>query len=57
MAGGQCHRRLAYESNNLWTYLLDPFLAIYALFALANDALGALLGQRRPSGPMRKLSG
>jgi len=23
-----------YESNNLWDYLLDPFLAIYAIYAL-----------------------
>ena len=28
-----------YESGNLWDYLLDPFVAIYALFALLMSAL------------------
>jgi len=28
-----------YESNNLWDYLLDPFLSIYALCAIAIQAV------------------
>lgn len=32
-----------YESNNLWDYLLDPFLSIYALAAITNCAVKTLL--------------
>lgn len=31
-----------YESNNLWDYLLDPFVAIYALAAITVHAVKAL---------------
>lgn len=32
-----------YESNNLWDYLLDPFLSIYALTAITICGVKALL--------------
>ena len=31
-----------YESNNLWDYLLDPFLSIYAIVALFKRGLQLL---------------
>lgn len=34
-----------YESNNLWDYLLDPWLSIYAMAALVKQAV--LLGRRK----------
>lgn len=34
------------ESSNLWDYLLDPFLAIYAFAALFRRAGGALAGRK-----------
>ena len=36
-----------YESNNLWDYLLDPFLSIYALAAIMIHAVKALLHRGR----------
>lgn len=36
-----------YESNNLWDYLLDPLLAIYAISALAKRGMQALLQSLR----------
>jgi hypothetical protein len=36
-----------YESTNLWDYLLDPVLAIYALSALGMRGIQALLKLRR----------
>jgi hypothetical protein len=35
-----------YESNNLWDYLLDPFLSIYALWVSAAMVLKRLLNLR-----------
>jgi|SRR5450759_2310177 hypothetical protein len=32
-----------YESNNLWDYLLDPFVSIYALAAIMIHAVKAIL--------------
>jgi len=32
-----------YESGNLWDYLIDPFVAIYALAAIMNFCIGTLL--------------
>jgi hypothetical protein len=32
-----------YESGNLWDYLIDPFVAIYALAAMMNYFFRALL--------------
>jgi len=31
-----------YESANLWDYLLDPFVSIYALAAIVKQAIKAL---------------
>lgn len=42
----------AYESRNLWDYLLDPLAALYALARWASDALRGIVGgilQRRKS--------
>lgn len=36
-----------YESTNLWDYLLDPLLAIYAISALLKRAVQALLRSQR----------
>jgi hypothetical protein len=36
-----------YESNNLWDYLLDPLLAIYAISALARAGIHTLWKLRR----------
>lgn len=40
-----------YESNNLWDYLIDPFIALYSLAmtfaALAGRVVGAILGFSR----------
>lgn len=36
-----------YESDNLWDYLLDPFVSIYALFALLIFAGKALIKPQR----------
>lgn len=36
-----------YESGNLWDYLLDPFVSIYALAALAIGAMKILKRPRR----------
>lgn len=38
-----------YESGNLWDYLLDPFVAIYALSALLVHALKTLVKPQRDS--------
>jgi hypothetical protein len=38
-----------YESDNLWDYLLDPFLAIYALAATISCGMGTLFKARRDS--------
>lgn len=35
-----------YESNNLWDYLLDPWVAIYAMFALMRKSWSSLRGLR-----------
>lgn len=32
-----------YESGNLWDYLLDPWIAIYALFAISRHGAGVYL--------------
>jgi len=32
-----------YESNNLWDYLLDPLLSIYALNAVMRHSVQTLL--------------
>jgi len=36
-----------YESTNLWDYLLDPWLAVYALGALLRRGIQTLLAPRR----------
>ncbi len=36
-----------YESSNLWDYLLDPLLAIYAAAALVRRGFQALFGRHR----------
>jgi hypothetical protein len=36
-----------YESNNLWDYLLDPFVSIYALAAIMIHAMKAILHRGR----------
>ncbi|MGC2166986.1 MAG: hypothetical protein WA632_13350 [Gallionella sp.] len=33
-----------YESDNLWDYLLDPFISVYALVALFLDAIKSSFG-------------
>ena len=38
-----------YESNNLWDYLLDPAVSIYALCALALRGARWLWGRARPA--------
>ena len=37
-----------YESNNLWNYLLDPWVAIYALVVLVKKGVGSVL-RSKPS--------
>jgi len=37
-----------YESGNLWDYLLDPFVSIYALAAILMHAVQALFRRGRP---------
>ena len=32
-----------YESDNLWDYLLDPWIAIYALFVIARHGAGVFM--------------
>lgn len=39
-----------YESNNLWDYLLDPFVAIYALAMVVIHTVKALLQRGRSHG-------
>ena len=39
-----------YESDNLWDYLLDPFVSIYALSAIAIQAIKRLI-KRQPGAP------
>ena len=36
-----------YESGNLWDYLLDPFVAIYALCAIAIQTVKRLINRQR----------
>jgi hypothetical protein len=36
-----------YESNNIWDYLLDPFVSIYALAAIMIHAVKAILHRGR----------
>ena len=36
-----------YESGNLWDYLIDPFVSIYALAAIVNSRIRTLLNVRR----------
>ena len=36
-----------YESNNLWDYLLDPFVSIYALCAIIIQAAKRLINRQR----------
>jgi hypothetical protein len=36
-----------YESNNLWDYLLDPFVSIYALCAIIIQAVKRLINRQR----------
>jgi hypothetical protein len=38
-----------YESDNLWDYLLDPFVAIYALAAIISCGVKTLLKSQRDS--------
>jgi hypothetical protein len=42
-----------YESNNLWDYLLDPFVSIYALAAIVVHTVKAMAqrGRSRESQP------
>lgn len=35
-----------YESNNLWDYLLDPWVSIYAMAALVRQAVALLLSRK-----------
>jgi hypothetical protein len=41
----------ALESQNLWDYLLDPLLALYAAFWLSSAMLRRARGSRRPDQP------
>ena len=38
-----------YESNNLWDYLLDPWLAIYALFSITPHVVKVLIKKMKDS--------
>ncbi len=42
----------AYESRNLWDYLIDPLAAVYALAVLLPAAVGKLVSQRRQRAPV-----
>jgi len=44
-----------YESDNLWDYLLDPFVSIYALTAIMIRAVKVLLQRCRSSEPQTTL--
>ncbi len=46
-----------YESSNLWDYLLDPFVAIYALAAIMTRALRAQFQRHRSRGSQPPLPG
>jgi hypothetical protein len=46
-----------YESGNLWDYLLDPFLLIYALAAIMIQAVKALIQKGRLLGPQPPIKG
>jgi hypothetical protein len=35
-----------YESNNLWNYLIDPWVSVYAIFALLKRSVGRMAGTR-----------
>lgn len=36
-----------YESDNLWDYLLDPWIAIYALFVIVRHGMGMFMQRGR----------
>jgi hypothetical protein len=46
-----------YESNNLWDYLLDPFLSIYALAAIMIHAVKELLHRGKSHESQPRLPG
>jgi len=47
LAGGLAYLAGAYESRNLWDYLIDPLVALYALGRSASAALGSVASARR----------
>jgi len=46
-----------YESGNLWDYLLDPFLSIYALAVIMMQAVKALMQKDRLLGSQPPIKG
>jgi hypothetical protein len=52
LVGGLAYLAGAYESRNLWDYLIDPLAAMYALGVLLATAGRKLLPQRRHSAPV-----
>lgn len=52
LAGGLAYLAGAYESRNLWDYLIDPLAAIYALGALLAAGARTLVSQRRQRAPV-----
>jgi hypothetical protein len=52
LVGGLAYLAGAYESRNLWDYLIDPLAAMYALGVLLATAGRKLLSQRRQSAPV-----
>lgn len=52
LAGGLAYLAGAYESRNLWDYLIDPLAAMYALGVLLAAAGRKLLSQRRQRAPV-----
>lgn len=52
LGGGLAYLAGAYESRNLWDYLIDPLAAMYALGVLLAAAGRKLLPQRRQSAPV-----
>ncbi|HZF18314.1 MAG TPA: hypothetical protein VE008_01270 [Burkholderiales bacterium] len=52
LVGGLAYLAGAYESRNLWDYLIDPLAAIYALGALLAAGARTLVSQRRQRAPV-----
>jgi len=52
LVGGLAYLAGAYESRNLWDYLIDPLAAIYALGALLAAGARTLVFQRRQRAPV-----